>query len=378
MECPRCHNQNNAYIYSINGKYYCRKCITFSRVFIDDSLTTKRIQYPKSQVRYSLDFELSKRQLEISHQLVLNYQNGKNSFVWAVCGSGKTEIVFEVIQYALRQGHRVCFCIPRKELVKELYQRIRACFHDITIGLLYGGCVENSDAQFVICTMHQLYRFENQFGFDLMIADEVDAFPFYKNDVLESIFQNCCLKAFIKLSATFSHEDITDGQLFIMNKRYHGVPLPIPRSLICPLLFQKWIILLLILRYKKRWIVYVPTIHHVDKLVHFFQKFFNFVEGVSSKTPNTQEIIERLKNNDHYIIVSTTLLERGVTVDDVQVIVYQGEHPIFDERTLIQIAGRVGRKPEHPTGVIYILMSYQSKEVHRCIKTIKKLNQYSV
>ena len=44
-----------------------------------------------------------------------------------------------------------------------------------------------------------------------------------------------------------------------------------------------------------------------------------------------------------------------MTVEDVQVIVYHGEHVLFDERTLIQIAGRVGRKPDFPTGKVYIL-----------------------
>lgn len=378
MECPRCHNQNNAYLYQYHGEYYCRKCITFSRVNIHDNRMTQRVNYGFKNIKYHLDFELSSRQLEISHQLLQNYQNGKNSYVWAVCGSGKTEIVFEVIQYALNIGHRVCFCIPRKELVKELYQRICSCFQDIDIGLLYGGCEEKKDAQFIVCTMHQLYKFENDIGFDLMISDEVDAFPFYNHDVLQEIFQRCCLGCFIQLSATFTKKDIRSGELLIMNKRYHGVNLPVPRQILCPKWMQKWIVLLMVLKKRKRWIIYVPTIQHVEEMVRFLKKFSPNVQGVSSKSKHVQECIEQLKIYPQYILVSTTLLERGITIENVHVIVFHCEHKIFDERTLIQIAGRVGRKPNFPTGDIYFLTANQSKEILKCIRTIQKLNQMHV
>ncbi|MCI9093404.1 MAG: DEAD/DEAH box helicase family protein [Coprobacillus sp.] len=378
MECPRCHNRDNRYLYEYLGEYYCRKCIMFSRVKTNDFHLTKRIKYPYQNVSYSLDFELSSKQLEISHQLLKNYKEKKNSFVWAVCGSGKTEIVFEVIQYALNQGERVCFCIPRKELVKELYQRIQSCFQNIEIGLLYGGYEKRKDAQFIICTMHQLYKFENDIGFDLMISDEVDAFPFYGNDILEKIFSQCCLGTFIKLSATFTQEDIQGGELLVMNKRYHNIDLPIPKKVICPYWLQKWFLLLILLQKRKRWIVYVPTIHLVKEIVGFLNLFIKNVQGVSSQLLNSQIYLQHLRESSQYVLVSTTLLERGITIENVHVIVFNGEHQIFDERTLIQIAGRVGRKPQYPSGDIYFLTSSQTKAIRQCIKTIKRLNQMNV
>lgn len=78
------------------------------------------------------------------------------------------------------------------------------------------------------------------------------------------------------------------------------------------------------------------------------------------------------------MIVSTTLLERGITIEDVQVIVYHGEHDLFDRRTLIQIAGRVGRKISHPQGHVYILSNEHTSSIRQCIHTIKDLNQMSV
>jgi len=226
--------------------------------------------------------------------------------------------------------------------------------------------------------MHQLYKFENNIGFELMISDEVDAFPFYKNDVLQEIFQRCCLGSFIQLSATLTQKDIQNGEVLVMNKRYHGVHLPIPRQILCPTWIQKWLVLFLMIRMKKKWIIYVPTIRDVDKMVSFLMKFCPYVQGVSSKCKHTQEYIQQMKIYPHYILVSTTLLERGITIEDVHVIVYQSDHKVFDERTLIQIAGRVGRKPNHPTGDIFFLTKGQSQEIRQCIKTIKRLNQMTV
>lgn len=377
MQCPRCHNSNVKHLYQLNGQYYCRECIQFQRVQVEQPRQTQTYLYPISCVGYSLDFELSASQQSISHQLVQNYQQHLHSLILAVCGSGKTEIVFELIQYALSLGHRVCFCIPRKELVKELYERIHTSFYGVEIGLLYGGHVENPQAQFIICTMHQLYRFENGIGFDLMIADEVDAFPFYGNQVLQEIFLRCCVGCYVKLSATLLHEDIHGEELLIMNRRYHGYDLPVPKMLICPNFLQKFLLKYLIHSLHKKVIVYVPTIALVEELVQRLSATYH-VKGVSSKHRHNQETIQELKDGNIDVIVSTTLLERGMTVDDLQVIVYQGEHSLFDERTLTQIAGRVGRKPAHPTGKVYILTSERTKGITQCIKNIKKLNTMSV
>lgn len=310
--------------------------------------------------------------------MVTNYQNNQNSIILAVCGSGKTEIVFELIQYAISKGERICFCIPRKELVKELYERLQAAFYDIDIGVLYGGHIENVSAQLIICTMHQLYRFENQEGFHLMIADEVDAFPFYQNKVLGELFERCCLKNYVKMSATVCLEDIKDEQLLIMNRRYHGYDLPIPRVICTAKCIETLLLFVLLYKLQKKTLIFVPTVNTVDQLTSLFKHTSLVCKGVSSKHKHNQEVINELKEGKIDCIVTTTLLERGITIEDVQVIVYQGEHELFDERTLIQIAGRVGRKPSAPTGKVYILTNEKTKSITQCVNTLKKLNSMNV
>ena len=112
-----------------------------------------------------------------------------------------------------------------------------------------------------------------------------------------------------------------------------------------------------------------------ENLYCFLKKFITNISFVSSKTEHNQDAIHSLKEKEHYILISTTLLERGITVENVHVIVYQGDHHVYDTRTLIQIAGRVGRKPNHPTGDIIVFHSHKSKEITQCIKTIKLRNK---
>ena len=374
MQCPRCHNNQAEYLYEINGRYYCRKCISFHRVFIDENRKTLTCVYPRKQVKYHLDFDLSLQQMKISNTLVKNYQQHKDSLVLAVCGSGKTEIVYGVIAYALSLGHRVCFCVPRQELVKELEERIVHAFNDISIGVFFGGRHDDENAQLILCTMHQLYRFENHVGFQLMIADEIDAFPFYQNDVLNALFDECCVGHYVKMSATLSEKDVKHEELLVMNRRYHGHDLPLPISLICFSFLQKFVVLGLVKTMHKKVIIYVPTIAILYEMVRFLHCFHIQTLGVSSLHPHNRESIKALKDGKVQCLVSTTLLERGITIEDVQVIVYQGQHPLFDEKTLIQIAGRVGRKPLHPTGKVYILTTMRTKAISQCIKTIKRLN----
>lgn len=377
MECPRCHSRDIKYFYKINDRFYCRRCIQFSRVFVDEFKELELSKEKKKYVSYHLSFELSPKQKRISLALKQNYIQKKNSLVLAVCGSGKTEIVFELIAYALNLGERVCFCTPRKELCKELYERFLIHFSSLDVSLVYGGHIENLDSQLIICTTHQLYRFEKT-GFHLIILDEADAFPFYNNKVLEEIFNHCVKGQYVKLSATIEKSNKKNEELLIMNRRYHDHDLPIPYKRILPVFLQKCYLLYFIWKMNqkgKKVLVFVPVIEEVSQICHFLKFWHLKVAGVHSKCSDNDEKITALKKGTLDAIVTTTLLERGITIEDVQVIVFHCEHRVFDARTLIQIAGRVGRKMNAYDGDVCFLSSSYTKEMNRCIYSIQRLNR---
>mgnify|MGYP003195728321 FL=1 len=178
MICPRCKNQDSQYFYTFKNITYCRKCVKIGSTCFSPSQLPSIIK----TVDYQLDYELTPLQNNISRQLLQRYQQHLNTSLKAVCGAGKTEITYEVIKYALNQGQRVCFTTPRKELVIELAKRLQSQFKNISITTVYGGHSELVDGQFIICTTHQLYRYPQYF--DLLILDELDAFPYVNNEVL--------------------------------------------------------------------------------------------------------------------------------------------------------------------------------------------------
>jgi competence protein ComFA len=325
-----------------------------------------------------MGFSLSPAQQAISDHLIDNYNKKKNTLIMAVCGSGKTEMSFGVISYVLNHDGRVCFTIPRRALCIELYERFKECFEGCEIGLIYGGHLEHGEAPFIICTAHQLYRFVST-PFDLLLMDEADAFPFYGDDVLEAMFMQCVGGCFVKMSATLTSHDIHDEDILIMNRRYHGHDLPIPHIRLLPKPF--WFLYLRVvikkmLAAKQKVLVYVPR---REDLAYYAKHLKCFkVAAVSSHTPDINKYVDELRTGKVEVLLTTTILERGVTIDNAQAIVMEASHLIFDERTLMQIAGRVGRKIGHEDGLVIFCDRYISKEERACVKTTKKLNTMNV
>lgn len=369
MICPRCNNKDPKYFYTFNNITYCRKCINIG-LSKDSQILSNITKRTNSLIDYQLEYQLTPLQQELSMQLLHRYQNHQDTILKAVCGAGKTEITYEVIKYALNQGHYVCFTTPRKELVIELAGRLQSQFTNISITTLYGGNTAKVDGQFIVCTTHQLYRYHNYF--DLLILDEMDAFPYANNEVLQNMLKGSIKGNYISMSATLS----TSPNLQ-MTKRYHGYPLDLPKCYLTGTLIMYLCTIKLIWsfkRAKKPVLVYVPTVK-LTTVVHKYLSFFKInCSPVSSKTANITSLIDKLKAHQLDALITTTILERGITIDNVQVIILFGDNQIYQTSTLIQICGRVGRKPNHPTGSITIFSSYKTKAIKQCLETIKKDN----
>ena len=151
--CSKCGNSDPRYIGYIKDRPYCRKCITFKG---QDDLHKEN--YPKN-ASVVLNYELSDEQKDLSSQLLLNYKKGINTLVNAVCGSGKTEIVLEVISYAIRSGEHVAFALPRRDVAIELFERLKNIFKWNKVICVYGGHHDKLEADLIVLTTHQLYRY---------------------------------------------------------------------------------------------------------------------------------------------------------------------------------------------------------------------------
>jgi len=373
--CNRCCNGDTEYLktFEYDGKsiIYCRKCIDFGMISNETKLyriPSKHKIAPEVGV-LNKDFQLSflqERASNFSKEILAKRQSG---MVWAVCGAGKTEMMFESISEALTAGKRVCWAIPRADVVIDLAPRIKEAFPNATVVTLHGNSDEKAIyGDIVVTTVHQMIRFYQ--AFDFLIIDEVDAFPYTFDEMLVRIAKRACKSdvATIYLSATPSRSDqaeIRAGKLqsCIIPARFHLFPLDVPKYKWCANFYQQvaknqmpqpakeWVIRKV--KDERRALLFVPTIDCGLKFQATLKKRMNLeIDFVYSSDSDRLDKVARFKQGDGQFLITTMILERGVTIPNIDVAVFSAEHDIYEESALVQIAGRVGRNPKWPTGEI--------------------------
>ena len=83
MRCPRCKNEDPRLFGYDNGVYYCRRCISFSRVNIGDSILPCTLSKKVWKEKPKLDYELTDAQKEASSKALSYLKQGKDVFVYA-------------------------------------------------------------------------------------------------------------------------------------------------------------------------------------------------------------------------------------------------------------------------------------------------------
>ena len=328
---------------------------------------------------YNLQFKLNDYQQLCSNELVKAFQQGHNCLLDAVCGAGKTEMLLETIKLALNKGYKVGFACPRRQLLIELYERLKEYFCIETIGLVVGGYKYNEQGNFIFLTCHQLTKYYKYF--DLLIIDEVDAYPFYNNNDLENA-AFLAAKQFIYLSATVPpkyYAQVTKNELIHIsnNHRHHLQFMPLPAIKKTSSLLVIFHLFSLINNLKNDpLIIYVPTIKQGKNLEKIVKLFFKKTKFVYSNNLD-EEILLKFRNGELNILISTSVLERGITLKKLNVVIYNADSFIFDEATLLQICGRVGRDPIYYQGVIVLLAKTKTKHMLNCQRKIEKYNEMS-
>lgn len=402
--CQRCNNTKKSLFANIpcarcdESHYYCRKCIAMGRVMECEPLyywTGRSYSWPKMINPCSWTGTLTKAQENAAGKIVDAVSQGEELLVWAVTGAGKTEMLFPGITKALEQGKRVCISTPRADVVRELLPRLQQAFASIHIQGLFSGSRDNDGtAQLIIATTHQLLRYRH--AFDVLIIDEIDAFP-YHHDASLQFAANRAKKenaSLIYLTATPRDEQrarIASKKLehVFVPLRFHGHSLPIPSMIHCtsitkklPPQFLTWIKNRV--KRERQLLVFVPTIKLANDLKTPLAELLiaeeliflpSEIEHVHAEDKNREEKILAFRKKKIYALITTTILERGVTFPSVDVAVLYAGHQVFDEAALIQISGRAGRSPEDPTGEVIFFHDGQTNSMVHAVKSIKQMNR---
>ncbi len=361
--CPRCGNDDFSLFGKKKGQYYCRRCL---------SLPVDNVEYVvrnNHQGELTLDYSLTSEQLLLSKKLINFYEKKENCLIHATCGAGKTEIVYPLIERALKDNKRVGFAIPRKDVVIDLFPRIEKAFSKNVVVAIYGGHHEQVVGDITILTMHQISRFEHYF--DVLIADEIDAFPFHNNALLEHFFFRSSRGMIVMMSATPSTRWLNyfpKHNILKLEKRFHGFPIPIPEIIVYSGI-MRFIYVLKTLRSfiqeKKPCLIFVDTIEKSEVIAYILKFFYKNGTYVHSKREDRVRVISDFKKRKYDYLVTTSILERGVTIPSLQVIVYDANKDIYNAEVLEQISGRVGRKKEDPYGKVIFLGEKKTRAMEK-------------
>lgn len=380
MECPRCKNEDPKYFYYGSKGWYCRKCISFRRVLLDQPQQMDFLPLDVVDESYELPFSLTQPQKDISRQLLQCLQRKESVLISAVCGAGKTELVYAAIAYYLRQKKRVAFAISRRQVVLQLQERLQRDFKHLKVIAVCEGYTKELNGDLIVCTTHQLYRYYQ--WFDLLIIDEPDAFPYHNNEVLQAIAKSSCKGEIVYLSATpdedllkqVKQKELVQLQLSI---RPSLRPLAMP---ICYRMPKSWSRIFLFFWLEKRkkqqrkCFVFFPTIRLVEIWYRVLSKWY-LVGMITSKTKDKDEVMKQFAKGEIQILLCTTILERGITFEGIDVLVMDAQHIVYSSSSLIQIMGRVARGTKDPSGEGVFLSQRKTERIQQCIEYIRLNNE---
>ncbi|MBE5106954.1 DEAD/DEAH box helicase [Bacillus thuringiensis] len=397
--CQRCGNIEQRLFASFLCKRcskvctYCRKCITMGRVsecaVLVRGIAERKGEKDLNPLQWEGDLSTGQ---ELAAQGVMEAVKQKESFfIWAVCGAGKTEMLFYGIKQALQKGERVCIATPRTDVVLELAPRLQEVFPYTNVAALYGGSVDKGkDAALVVATTHQLLRYYR--AFHVMIVDEIDAFPYCADQMLQYAVKQAMKEKAARIYLTATPDEKWKRNLrkgkekgVIVSGRYHRYPLPVPlfywcgnwkKSLIhkrIPRVLLQWLKIYLNKKYPI--FLFVPHVRYVEEMILLLKSLDDRVEGVHAEDPMRKEKVAAFRKGEIPLLVTTTILERGVTVKNLQVAVLGAEEEIFSESALVQIAGRAGRSFEEPYGEVIYFHYGKTAAMVRAKKHIQSMNK---
>ncbi|MDU4695611.1 MAG: helicase-related protein, partial [Paenibacillus sp.] len=312
--------------------------------------------------------------------------------LWAVTGAGKTEMIFPLLRYALDQGGRVLVATPRRDVVLELAPRVARAFPEEPMAVLYGGSPQRwEEARLILATTHQLLRFH--YAFDLVVIDELDAFPYHNDPMLGFAAEAACKPEgrFIFLSATPPlrlQKEIRAGRLphAKVPARYHGSPLPVPdriKAASVELCLRRHSLPPALLRPLRQSVqrgaqifIFVTRIRQIAAFTELLRSYFPGIriEGTSSTDPGRNEKVLAFREGRIRMLITTTILERGVTVPKSDVYIVDADSALFDEASLVQMAGRSGRSKDDPNGKVVFAAPTWTRSQRDAIRQIRMMN----
>lgn len=386
--CARCHDVC----------YYCDRCLMMGRsqacipLFLFEPLPAR----PGTPVRAYLPFSLSGAQRVASRRCADWLESGASNtlLLWAVTGAGKTEVLFQTLERALSRHSPVLWVAPRRDVVVEVAERLSRAFPSITTVTLHGESGQTwLDGELFVGTVHQAMRFYHRFS--LVVIDEADAYPLQQNEYLQMVVDRARRPEGKRILVTATPPASWKREfqrqswpIVTLRARHHGYPLPEPRIIRAWGWHRRMIagkanapleaFVEQVSHTEGQALIFVPRLVDGRRLVNWLKVRMRIPEKkvafASAREEERAQYVERFRQGSLWLLVTTTILERGVTVPHCHVLVAGADHPVFDTASLVQIAGRVGRSAEYRKGQVWFVSRVVTGEMARAKEAIRALN----
>lgn len=321
------------------------------------------------------NYNLTLLQYAASRFLIINYNNQSDGVVIAVCGAGKTEMCFPLIS-TLIQTNKIAFAIPRIDICNDIYERLLNHYPSNLVGIHTGSKQINTGANLIVLTTNQILKYQNHFK--LIIIDEVDAFPFDNDPLFYNGVLDCINNGSIFYLTSTPSARLLEMNLptFTIYKRWHNLPLPVPNLIhIKTKLTITRRLKKLIANRSRNLLIFVSTITNGKTLSSKLTNLSIDHKLTYSTHPERNQILTNFKQSNNQILITTTILERGVTFDDIDVIVIDSDSEYYNQAALVQIAGRSRRKLDFQAGTVYFVYTRYTKTIKDSITFITNNNR---
>ena len=338
-----------------------------------------------NKVKSSLPFNLTTDQNDTVNQMIDNIKNGKriNALIQGDTGCGKSITAFLLMIAMLDNGYQSVLMAPTQVLARQHYKDLVELLSPYGVKIAFMGgsqmkksekqellnSIRNGDTKIIVGT-HSVLNKDIEFNnLALTITDEEHRFGTIQR---ESLVEKASKGVHsITMSATPIPRSLAqvvygDGIQLYTIKTMPAGRLPVKTAIssnqksvfkfikqeidaghqcyiVCPMIDQN------------EKIEGVLSVEEVSKIYHSeFDKYGISIDTLTGKNSKieTDEIIERFKENKTNILISTTVIEVGVNVPNATVITIQNAER-FGLASLHQLRGRVGRSKQQSYCILF-------------------------
>lgn len=292
-------------------------------------------------------------------------------------------IFLKIIFKSMESKKRVLYITGEKEDNIQLLKIIKKHTDFRNYSYLRNNMLQ-SNSLLTVCNYKNAVSLKEKY--DLVIYDDINSFPKYNSFEIMDIIIKCAKEA--GKIICFSIEGIFKNQREILiPARGNKKPLPEPRYVITRIDLNKEIPFMIYdylnfsVENDRKVVVYLPN--NKEKVHNVFSYLCNFKSILSKNimyyinSESEDKILYNFSRIKKAILVTDDYKDRGISLDDTDVIVYFSDDNFFDYKKLVFFCGKVGRSDKLKASEVIFLANDETYDMDKAKNIIRYFNKES-